>query len=532
MLIMPKTNIVVYKLTLYKIERHLKSKIVRLFLSLFIKSKSLMLLFFLFFEGTVINRTPKSEELHDIEKAKSQKLFDSQENSSDSEEKIIELTNKFNEKAKDFSSKFKDLVNKTKQLKELNKSIEETENSQIIDSINLSSSDAESNNLNNNDSTSNEITSEQTSSEITENINSMESIQTSHDSNINENDQNQQSMEEINDNNEEITSSDTQNNNDSQIKENDHQQIDETNSNSENDNTQEGTLISDENLLNDDEDEQNNNEDTDTGNDGTSHYTESSDDETLDDYAPPALDMDQEESSKEEVMSNEMDQSELLTEGITNSDIQDDDDSQINVPPGFEFNQDQNTQENNKQKEESSPSAESVTDKTEVTKQQVKPAKFRIISISKAELSGKGGDAIQVVLSTNISELVFARFGAESENIITGSKINETTCSFPVPRMQPGVYDLSISFNQKKWTEPERIIIIDEESKLPKLILGCFLICIMIFLAFTAKSLWAKGRRKRKLDRLKNKKASPLVSNNFPSNERSIHHRNRNIIDV
>ena len=454
-----------------------------------------MFFIFILFQGTVFERTPQSDELYDAEKAKSHKFFNLESQTE------ISLSEQILTKSEENSS------NPSNQHIHTDSSIQSTyleketttiskEQSTLSDDFQHSLEEEKTNFLFTSETEENTNIQQQNEHHLHNNQNIKEE-------NHNEHENNEEEIHHEEEHNNEEENNEHQNNNEEEI----HHEEEHNNENENN------------------EHQNNNEEENDDINENDIEEPPGINENDIGE--PPGIELDQKEDTEEtKVKSEEISEKEKETDKTEKQNIDnDDEDQQIDVQPGFEFN---GADEKEKQDEKQETSMEK-------SKPIVKMAKYHIISVDKDEVSGKGGDTITVHISTNVSELVFARYDNENENIVTGVKESQTTCSFPVPRMLPGVYNLSVSFDRKKWTEPIKITVIDEESKAPKLILGIFLICVMIFMAITAKHLWAKGKRRRRLEKLKNKRmstVSPLVLNQVPQDSKNIHHRNRITVDL
>lgn len=107
-------------------------------------------------------------------------------------------------------------------------------------------------------------------------------------------------------------------------------------------------------------------------------------------------------------------------------------------------------------------------------------AKFQIVNISTTEVSCKGRDQIYITVSKNISGLIYCKF---KDLIVTGTRTSNDTAVFVVPKMSPGVVNISLSFERQKWTEEQMIIVIDDSDRTPRLILCGIIIFVILVIA-------------------------------------------------
>lgn len=137
-------------------------------------------------------------------------------------------------------------------------------------------------------------------------------------------------------------------------------------------------------------------------------------------------------------------------------------------------------------------------------------AKFTIINVSSDEISCRGRDHIYVTISKNFSGLIYCKF---NDKIVVGTKTNSNTALFTVPRMPAGSVNISISFDRNKWTSEYQIMAVDDSDRVSRLFLCGIILIVIAVIALAAKSLWRKGNRRRRLEKLRNRQTSPLVLN-------------------
>jgi len=150
-----------------------------------------------------------------------------------------------------------------------------------------------------------------------------------------------------------------------------------------------------------------------------------------------------------------------------------------------------------------------------------RPAKFHILSYDPATIHGKGGDILTLGLDSNLSSLVFCRFG---DKVVSGKKLNDSAIQCTSPRIVEEEIRVSVSIDKYKWSKPIAITVIREPTDYRKLLLIATI--VVSFLIYAIYNVFL-GKKKRKIGKKKKRSIQDPLAEDSKAKKTTSHTRRR-----